>query len=472
MHAGLSEPRPYHARVTDHYDIAIVGAGAAGEAAAHLAGSRGARVAIIEKDLFGGGCPDWQCMPSKALLHAAAVHRGGGDFPWPKASDFRDWMINRERIEYPDDSSHVRELKAGGATPIRGSARFIGPGRLEITTSGAAAEPLELQADNVILAVGSFSKVPPLPGLDGIEYWTNKKGTATRELPDGMVVLGGGPSGVELAQVYARYGVPVTIVHPRDRVHDREHPKSSDYLGQGLTRDGVVLRLGIRAVGVRARAGTNGRHIVDLSDGSTAEGEAILLTIGREIPFEGLNLEAIGVEVQDGRVRSDEYLRIAPNVYVAGDVAGPELHTHTAHYQGEMAVMVALGDGTKPDMHAIPRATYTDPETASVGLMVDQAQDKGIDAVEFSVDLGTSAKGYVAQAEGHITVVVDRANHTLVGTFMAGPAVSEAIHEAVLAVKAGISIEVLADTIHAFPTASRVFGTACIEAARSLAKSA
>jgi len=457
--------------VTDHYDIAIVGAGAAGEAAAHLAGSRGAKVAIIERDLFGGGCPYWQCMPSKALLHAAAVHHRGGDFPWPKASDFRDWMINREKIDYPDDSSHVRELKAAGAVPIRGSARFIGPGRLEVAPAKPGSDGIQsIEAEHVIVAVGSFSKVPPLPGLDGIEFWTNKRGTATRELPDGMVVLGGGPSGVELAQVYARYGVPVTIVHPRDRVHDREHPRSSDYLGRGLKRDGVTLRLGIRAVGVRAKAGANGRHVVDLSDESSAEGEAILLTIGREIPLDDLNLDAIGVEVKDGRVRPDDYLRIAPDVYVVGDVAGPELHTHTAHYQGEMAVMIALGDGTKPDLHAIPRATYTDPETASVGLMVDQAKEKGIDAVEFTQDLGTSAKGYVAQAEGHITIVVDRANHTLVGTFMAGPAVSEAIHEAVLAVKVGIRIEVLADTIHAFPTASRVFGTACIEAARSLAK--
>ena len=457
--------------MTDHYDIAIVGAGAAGEAAAHLAGSRGAKVAIIERDLFGGGCPYWQCMPSKALLHAAAVHHRGGDFPWPKASDFRDWMINREKIDYPDDSSHVRELKAAGAVPIRGSARFIGPGRLEVAPAKPGSDGIQsIEAEHVIVAVGSFSKVPPLPGLDGIEFWTNKRGTATRELPDGMVVLGGGPSGVELAQVYARYGVPVTIVHPRDRVHDREHPRSSDYLGRGLKRDGVTLRLGIRAVGVRAKAGANGRHVVDLSDESSAEGEAILLTIGREIPLDDLNLDAIGAEVKDGRVRPDDYLRIAPDVYVVGDVAGPELHTHTAHYQGEMAVMIALGDGTKPDLHAIPRATYTDPETASVGLMVDQAKEKGIDAVEFTQDLGTSAKGYVAQAEGHITIVVDRASHTLVGTFMAEPAVSEAIHEAVLAVKVGIRIEVLADTIHAFPTASRVFGTACIEAARSLAK--
>lgn len=458
--------------MTDRYDIAIIGAGAAGEAAAHLAGSRGASVAIIERDLFGGGCPYWQCMPSKALLHAAAVHNGGGDFPWPKASDFRDWMINREGIGYPDDSSHVRELTAAGATPIRGNARFTGPGRIEVTKPGAASgDPLPLEAEHVIISVGSFSKVPELPGLDAIEYWTNKQGTGTRKLPDGLVVLGGGPSGVELSQVYARYGVPVTIIHPKDRVHDREHPRSSEFLGRGLRRDGVTLRLGVRAGSVRAGAGTNGRHVVDLSDGSTAEGEAIMLTIGREIPLEDLNLGVIGVEAKDGRVRSDEHLRIAPNVYVAGDVAGPELHTHTAHYQGEMAVMVALGDSAIPDLRAIPRATYTDPETASVGMLVQQAKDRGIDAIEFTQDLATTAKGYVAQAEGHITIVVDRASHTMVGAFMAGPSVSETIHEAVLAVKARIPIEVLADTIHAFPTVSRVFGTACIEAARSLAKS-
>jgi pyruvate/2-oxoglutarate dehydrogenase complex dihydrolipoamide dehydrogenase (E3) component len=456
--------------VNERYDIVIIGAGASGEAAAHYAGGRGARVAIVERDLFGGGCPFWQCMPSKALLHAAAVHHAGGDFPWEKASDFRDWMINREGIEYPDDSGHVRELRASGATPIRGAGRFVAPGTVEVTPTGsdAGAAPITLEAGSVIVAVGSHSKIPPLPGLDGIEYWTNRMGTGTRRLPDGLVVLGGGPSGVELSQVYARFGVPVTIVHPRDRIHDREHPRSSDYLARGLERDGVTLRLGVRATGVRAGAGTNGRHVVDLSDGTTAEGEAVMLTIGREIPIEELNLSAIGVEATDGRVKADDQLRIAPDVYVAGDIAGPELHTHTGHYQGEMAAMLALGDRVTPDMHAIPRATYTDPETASVGLTAEQAKAKGIDAVEFMQDLATTAKGYTAQAEGHVTIVVDRASRTLVGAFMAGPAVSETIHEAVLAVKARIGIDVLADTIHAFPTAARVLGTAFVEAARTL----
>jgi pyruvate/2-oxoglutarate dehydrogenase complex dihydrolipoamide dehydrogenase (E3) component len=457
----------------ERYDIAIIGAGAAGEAAAHYAGSRKARVAIIERDLFGGGCPFWQCMPSKALLHAAALHHAGGDYSWQRASDFRDWMISREHIAYPDDSGHVKSLEESGATPIRGAARFIGPGSLEVTPSGAAADghPLELQADNVIIAVGSHSKVPELPGLDGVEYWTNKRGTSTRELPDGLVILGGGPTGVELSQVYARYGVEVTIVHPRDRIHDREHPRSSDYLAKGLERDGVNLHLNARAVGLRGGAGANGRNVVDLSDGSTVEGEAILFSIGREIPLDDLNLPAIGVQPADGRVKADELLRLAENVYVAGDIAGPELHTHTAHYEGELTAMLALGDKVKPDLHAIPRATYTDPETASVGLTGEQAKEKGIDAVEFMQDIAKSAKGEVSEAEGHVTIVVDRSARTLVGAFMAGPAVSETIHEAVLAVKAGISIDVLADTIHAFPTTSRVFGTACIDAARSLPRS-
>jgi pyruvate/2-oxoglutarate dehydrogenase complex dihydrolipoamide dehydrogenase (E3) component len=450
----------------DRYDIAVIGSGAAGEAAAFLAAERGASVAIIERDLVGGGCPYWQCMPSKALLHAASVHHAGGDYPWAKASDFRDWMINREGIPYPDDASHVKAFEDAGVAVLRGVGRFTAPGRLEVVRDGAA--PVEIEARDVIVAVGSHSKIPSLPGLDQIEYWTNKKGTGARDLPDGLVILGGGPSGVELSQVYARYGVPVTVVHPRDRVHDREHPRSSEYLGRGLERDGVTLRLGVRATGVRAGAGTNGRHVVDLSDGSTAEGEAVMLTIGREIPLTDLNLAAIGVEPEKGRVRSNERLQIAEHVYVAGDVAGPELHTHTAHYQGELTAMLALGDAVDVDMHAIPRATYTDPETASVGLMVEQATERGIDAVEFTQDLAKAARGYVIEAEGHITIVVDRANRILVGAFMAGPAVSETIHEAVLAVKARIPIDVLADTIHAFPTSSRVFGTACIEAARSL----
>jgi dihydrolipoamide dehydrogenase len=377
-------------------------------------------------------------------------------------------MINREGRDYPDDTTHERALRRAGAVPIRGTARFTGrdPIRLEVTREGE--EPRALEAGAVILAVGSHSRIPSLPGLEDSGYWTNREGTSLRDLPDGVVVIGGGPSGMELGQVYARYGVPVTIVHPRDRIHDREHPLTSKYLAEGLSRDGVEIRLNTRATAIRAHAGQNGRHLVELSDGTTAEGEAILLTIGRDIPFEALNLGAIGVEPKDGRVEPDEHLRIAPGVYVAGDIAGPELHTHTAHYQGEIAARAALGSDARADMSAIPRATYTDPESSSTGLLVEQARERGIDAYELTQDLAKTAKGQAVERGGHVTIVVDRQRKVLVGAFMAGPAVSEAIHEAVLAVKLQTPISVLADTIHAFPTVARAMGTLFIKAHQEL----
>jgi pyruvate/2-oxoglutarate dehydrogenase complex dihydrolipoamide dehydrogenase (E3) component len=445
----------------EQFEIVVVGAGAAGEAATHLAAGRGAKVAIVDRELFGGSCPFWACMPSKALLHAAAIHHAGGDYPWPKASEFRDYMINRQGVDWPEDSGHVEALEKAGATVIRGTARFEGAGHLSVRTDGAVRE---LGAGAVILAVGSHSRVPDLPGLADAHAWTNREATSTRELPRSMVILGGGPTGVELGQVYARYGVPVTLVDSNPRINSRDHPRSSELLAAALKRDGVQIRTGVRAQ--RIRPGT-GVSVVELSDGSTVEGAALLLAIGREIPVDELNLPAIGVTPEAGQVKPDDRLRIAENVYVAGDIAGPELHTHLAHYEGEMAARLALGDDVRPDVSVIPRATYTDPETASVGLLVEQAREAGIDALELTEDLASTPKGYVAEADGHVTIVVDREKRTLVGAFMAGPGVSEAIHEAVLAVKPRTPLSVLADTIHAFPTVARVLGGLFIEADRA-----
>jgi pyruvate/2-oxoglutarate dehydrogenase complex dihydrolipoamide dehydrogenase (E3) component len=446
----------------DRFDIVVIGAGAAGEGAAHEGRRLGASVAIIDRALFGGSCPFWACMPSKALLHAAAVHHAGGDFGWRAASDFRDYMINREGTDTPDDSGHTKALEAAGATVIRGSAALDGPGRVRV------GDRL-LEGGAVILAVGSVSRVPDLPGLAEAKPWTNVQGTSTRELPRSLAILGAGPTGVELAQVYARYGVPVTLVHPRDRVHDREHRRSSELLGEALERDGVTLRLGARATRVRAGAGTDGAHVIELGDdGDPVEGHEILLAIGRDLPLEGLGLETVGITPNDGRLEPDERLRVAEGVYAAGDVAGPELHTHLGHYTGEAATRIALGHDYRPSLDAIPRATYTDPETASVGLLVEQAKERGIDAVEFTVDIGTSSKGYTTRSGGHVTIVIDRSRRRLVGAFMAGLGVSEAIHECVLAIRADIPLDVLADTIHAFPTVARVLGTVFIEADRGL----
>jgi pyruvate/2-oxoglutarate dehydrogenase complex dihydrolipoamide dehydrogenase (E3) component len=449
-------------RGMERFDLVVIGAGTAGEAATYYAAGRGASVAVVDRDLFGGSCPFWACMPSKALLHAAAVHHAGGDYPWPKASDFRDYMINREGIERPDDSGHVTSLEEAGATVVRGSAALAGPNQVRV------GDRL-LTTDSVILAVGSVSRVPhDLPGLDAANPWTNVQGTGTRELPTSLAILGGGPTGVELAQVYARYGVPVTLVHPRDRVHDREHRRSSELLGAALEAEGVRLRLNARATRVEA-APRGGPHRIELSSGDTVEGHEILLAIGRDLPLGGLGLETVGVEPKNGRLEPDDRLRVADGVYVAGDVAGPELHTHLGHYTGEAAARIALGDADhRPFLDAIPRATYTSPETASVGLLVEQAKERGIDAVELTEDIATSAKGYTAEVGGHVTIVVDRAERILVGAFMAGPAVSEAIHECVLAIRARVPLAMLADTIHAFPTVARVLGTVLIRADREL----
>jgi len=448
----------------DRYDLVIIGAGAAGEAAAFAARERGASVAIIDRDLFGGSCPFFACMPSKSLLHSAEVNAAGGDYPWPKASDRRDYMIVREGRDYPDDSGHVRDLEKAGAVPIRGIARLTGPGGVLVAHDGVEHE---LEAGAVIVAVGSTSRVPDLPGLDEVPFWTNRDATAARELPESLLVLGAGPTGVELGQVYARYGVPVTLVVPGPRILPHDHERSAALVAAALQRDGVEIRTGGRAVAAHARGGAGGRHRFELSDGSSVEGAAVLLAIGRSLPLEGLGLETVGVDVSSGHLTPDAQLRIAPGVFVVGDPAGPEMFTHVSHYEGEMAARIALGEDVTPDFRAIPRALYTDPETGSVGLLVEEARAKGIAAEELSANLATSAKGYVAEAEGHVSIVVDRGKGTLIGAFMAGPGASEAIHEAVLAVKLETPLAVLADTIHAFPTMARVMGLLFADAAKA-----
>jgi dihydrolipoamide dehydrogenase len=451
----------------DQFDFVIIGGGGAGEAAAHEARRRGATVAIIDRELFGGSCPFWACMPSKTLLHAASIHAAGGEYPWPKASDRRDYMINREQRDWPDDGGHTHSLAGAGAEVIRGEARITGPGSVRVRLPDGGDR--EVRGRFIVIAVGTNATIPDLPGIESIEPWTNRQATSTRTLPRSLAILGGGPTGVEMAQVFARYGVPVTLVHSETRLNHRDHPRNSEALAAALVRDGVQLRLGRRAERVKARAGHDGAHVVHLSDGTTIEGHEIMFAIGRTAPLSGLGLETIGVELRDGRVKPDESLRIARGTFVIGDAAGPEMHTHLAHYQGEIVVRIALGESVRPDFRAIPRAVYTDPETAGVGLGLDEAVEQGLDAFEKTADLALTAKGYVAEASGHVTIVVDRASRTLVGAFIAGPAASEAIHLAVLAVKTRTPIDVLADTITAFPTTARVMGGLFVEAARDLA---
>jgi dihydrolipoamide dehydrogenase len=447
------------------FDFAIIGAGPAGEAAAYLARKRGASVVVIDRDLFGGACPFWACMPSKTLLHAASVHAAGGSYDWERASDRRDYMISREGTDYPSDAGHVKGLEDAGAVAMRGTGRISGLGRVSVAHHGAEHT---VKARHIVIAAGSRSTVPAIEGLDTIVPWTNREATSTRELPASLVVLGAGPTGVEMAQVFARFGVPATLIASKPRVNPKDHPRNSAVLEAALRADGVVVRTSVRATRVRARAGTGGAHVIELSDGSTVEGQEVLLAVGRTLPLAELGLESIDIDVGDGDLPVGPDLRIAEGIFVAGDVAGPEMHTHVAHYQGEMAVRIALGDDVRPDYRAIPRAVYTDPEVAGVGLSLEQASAEGYDAFEETTDLASSAKGQVAEASGHVTIVVDRASRTLLGAFIAGPAASEVIHEAVLAIKTRTSLDVLADTIHAFPTTARVMGGLFAQAVSTL----
>lgn len=444
--------------MTDRFDFVVIGAGGGGEAAAHYARRRGASVAIIDRDLFGGSCPFWACMPSKTLLHAAEVRARGGDYPWTAASDRRDYMIVREGRDYPDDAGHVRSLESAGATVIRGTARLAGPGTVSVTHDGARHD---LRAAHTVIAVGSVGKVPSVPGLEEAGYWSNREATSTRELPQSIAVLGAGPSGVEIAQYHARFGVPTAIVSPR-QVNPTDHPRSSALLADVLRASGVDVREGVRAERVRARAGTGGAHVIELSDRSSLEAHVVQLSVGRTSApaLRELGLDTVGV-AYDGKadiLSVGDDLRVADHVYAIGDVIGHELSTHLAHYTGETVVRIALGDTVRADFTATPRVVYTDPPFAAVGLTVGQARERGIDAFEETQDLATTAPGYVGEFGGHATIVVDRARRVLVGAFIAGPGAGESIHESVLALKLGTPIDTLAEVIHAFPTVARVMG--------------
>jgi pyruvate/2-oxoglutarate dehydrogenase complex dihydrolipoamide dehydrogenase (E3) component len=452
----------------DTFDFIVIGAGPAGEAAAHQARVRGASVAIVDDGWFGGSCPHIGCVPSKALLHSAAVHASGAPYPWARASARRDWMVNRAEDEAePDDRSHVEALREAGAVPIRGRARIVAPGRVDVSgPDGRKA----LAARDVIVAVGSTSKTPPIPGLEDVPVWTNREATLARELPASLLVLGGGPTACELAQVYARFGVPTTLVQSRDRLVPTDHPRNAATVLEALRRDGVDVRLGVRAVGARAGAGPDGAHEIVLGDGSSATGHVILAAVGRSFPLTGLGLEAYGLDpsAPDGLPR-DGRLRMADGLWIVGDPAGPELHTHQGHYQGELAVRMALGDVVVPDYRALPRAMYTDPEAAFVGQTLEGALADGHDAFERSVPFAQTARGYGVEADlGHLTIVVDRRSRQLVGAAIACPDASAAIHECVLAIRARVPVDVLADTIHAFPSTSRALGGLFAEALAEL----
>jgi pyruvate/2-oxoglutarate dehydrogenase complex dihydrolipoamide dehydrogenase (E3) component len=473
MARGL--PTPENDATGGHmdYDVIVIGAGAGGEAAGSLTAELGGKVAVIERDLVGGLCGFWACMPSKTLLDSAARHRQDGRYPWPWASDRRDWMISREGIDYPDDTGHIRSLESAGAEVLKAEARIVGPGRVEVRADGGSARTVETRS--VILCTGSVPVIPKVEGLEETGYWTSNDGTALRDLPSSIVVMGGGAVGTELAQVYGRFGVKTTLVQGTDRILPRDHPRSAEVLTGQLREEGVDIRTGVTATGVRRRGAAK---VIELSDGSTVEAAEVMVAVGRRpSDLRSLGAEEAGVTLDaKGVAHPDDRMSVAEGLYVAGDAAGGMQFTHVADYEGRVAARAALGQETRADLSAVPRTTFTDPETSAVGITLQEAWEKGHDAFEVTADFATSARGFTLEprreadgpikegSTGHITGVIDRERRLLLGAFAACPGASEMIHEAVLAIKRSIPVEVLADTIHAFPTGARVFGNLMAEA--------
>jgi pyruvate/2-oxoglutarate dehydrogenase complex dihydrolipoamide dehydrogenase (E3) component len=382
-------------------------------------------------------------------------------------------MISREGIPRSDDAGHVRDLESAGAEVIRGSARLVGPRTVEVRRDGERPSTLETEA--LILAVGSAPVVPSIEGLDAAGYWTSNDATSTRELPSSLVILGGGVVGVELAQVYARFGTATTLIQGSERILPRDHPRSSAAVAAQLREEGVDIRTNVTATAV-ARGGAGRR--VTLSDDTVVEGAELLVAVGRRAADLGaLGAAETGITLDDrGRASPDERMAVGDRVFVAGDCAGGAQFTHVADYEGRIAARAAAGHEVRADLATIPAVTFSDPETATVGMTVPAARERGIDAFEVTVDFATTARGFTIEprrrsdqailegSPAHITAVVDRERRVLVGAFAACPGAGELIHEPALAIKGRVPVDVLADTIHAFPTAARAFGNLMAEA--------
>jgi pyruvate/2-oxoglutarate dehydrogenase complex dihydrolipoamide dehydrogenase (E3) component len=439
--------------VSDRFDVAILGAGPAGEHAAYSLIAEGRSVLLIERELIGGECTNWACIPTKTLLRPAEVlgesARVAGvqsaSRDWPELDRYRDFMTSAG-----DDSGRVKKYQEMGATVVKGDGRLAGPGRLEV--DGQVYE-----AEAILLSTGSDAFIPPIEGLGESGYWTNREASATHEIPASTVVLGGGPVGIELAQFLNRFGSEVSLVQGADRLSEREDERISELLAQALSADGVDVHTGVQGQRVRVEGD---ERVLTLSDGSELRGERLLVAVGRRPRSTGIGLDTIGVEESPRGIPIDENCQVAEGVWAAGDCTGVMLFTHLAKYQARIALTGIRGQRQRADYRAIPRVIFTDPEVAAVGLTQAQARERGIVVAASTIQLPTTiARPYTYEQHprGELTVVVDRDQRTLVGAWAVAPLASEWMHQAVLAVRAKITVEVLIDTVAQFPSYSEAF---------------